>query len=423
MTCVAKGISIMICIKNFCYLFFVVCTVVLTCSDLDYDIEFEREYAWVYSTNLLDLDSLVNTHYIMCDGTTGDDDNLSYTNYIPVVFGDTIILGKGINDRCFFRFVTAYDSNKIVLNECGQEQIMEYAVLPDVSYVRVSIYDEDIDNTTRINKGTQLLRYEPFSLEYLPSNTYDKRLRRYMANNMPLTTKGLIHALSYSPITELTKGYFCLMSDDGYEGVATYSIPMIIEKNVPMTFAVMKGSPVLSEPYLDIVKDAIENHGCSLAHHGFRRYTEFNEDQLNYFFDLEDEFFDSLGLNIYGAVCPSHNIDETVAAVAGHRYHVVRSGYSAGGGDLMPTYDWYMNGRGSNIHALNSINISTEPVEDQFAHIDACKENNLLLIGFYHEWELDDAKKTKIESIIDYAKEKGLEFITFDQIPCVVYGE
>ena len=366
---------------------------------------------------------MVKNHHLLCDGTVCEDNNYSYTNFISVKCGDTIIIGNGFKDKRFFRYVSAYDYHKKILKESGKEQVMYYVVPPRVSYIRASIYNDDLDSTTRINKGSLLLRYEPFKVDYFPKGTYEKRLREYKLKNMPLTYWGLIHEYSYRPMKKPDKGYFCLMSDDGYKGVATYSIPMVIEKEVPMTFAVMKGSPVLNEPYLDILKDAIDNHGCSLAHHGFTRYTEFNEDQLNYFFDKEDEYFASLGLKAYGAVCPAHNIDETVAAVAGYRYGVVRSGYSNGGKDLMPTYDWYLNGSGSNIHALNSINISTEPLEDQFAHIDTCKKYNLLMIGFYHEWELNDKKKSKIERIIDYAKEQGMEFITFDQIPSLFYGE
>ena len=39
------------------------------------------------------------------------------------------------------------------------------------------------------------------------------------------------------------------------------------------------------------------------------------------------------------------------------------------------------------------------------------------MIGFYHENELDDEKKSKIEAIIDYAKEKSMEFVTLKDVP------
>ena len=221
---------------------------------------------------------------------------------------------------------------------------------------------------------------------------------------------------------KLSKPYFCLISDDGYEGVATYSIPMVTSKNIPMTFGIMKGSPVLQEPYLTTLKDAIENHGCTVAQHGFTRYTDYTEDQLNSFFDDEEEYFNSIGLEIKGAICPAHNISKLVSAVAGNRYGVLRTGYNGNGETdaIITKYGWYFNGPKSNLYALDCINISTEPLTDQKSHVDYAVENNLLFIGFYHERELTVEKKSQVEEIIDYAKEKGMTFCTLGQIPTLV---
>jgi hypothetical protein len=221
----------------------------------------------------------------------------------------------------------------------------------------------------------------------------------------------------------------CLVTDDGYEGVCQYSIPTIVkDRNIPMTFAIMRGSPCLSEELLPILKDAVTNHGCSVSQHGFKRFTEYNEDQLNAYFDAEKEYFDSIGLTMTSAVCPGHDISEMVAAVAGTRFGVLRTGYNGNGSKIsgyMPNqYGWFANGEKSNVKALDCFNIATESVGARKVHIDDAIENNYLIIGFYHEWELDNYNgsfsHTELEEVIDYAIQRGIEFITLDQVTDII---
>ena len=160
------------------------CFILLSCFEGDDDV---FEYEFVNSTNLLDTKNMVKNHHLLCDGTVCEDNNYSYTNFISVKCGDTIIIGNGFKDKRFFRYVSAYDYHKKILKESGKEQVMYYVVPPRVSYIRASIYNDDLDSTTRINKGSLLLRYEPFKVDYFPKGTYEKRLREYKLKNMPLT--------------------------------------------------------------------------------------------------------------------------------------------------------------------------------------------------------------------------------------------
>lgn len=380
-----------------------------------------------FSTNYLNLTTATFDKLIKIDGTMIDGDSgCLVTDFIPVKAGEHLIIGDGFNISRYFRFVTAYNSAKIVVIEAGQEMAYGYNVPAGISYVRCSLSAPTVYADTRINKSNRLLNYEQYSYDVLPKGTMDRRMIEYDLKYRPLTSLGLIKPLAYRPLGTLSKAYFCLISDDGYEGVCTYSIPnIVIAKNVPMTFGIMKGSPCLQDTYLPTLVDAIQNHGCTIAQHGFTEFTKFTEDQLNAFFDSEKDYFDELGLELKGAICPAHTINEMVAAVCGQRFGVLRTGYHGNGNDVkgyMPNqYGWYMNSTKSNVYALDCYGIAVEPLQDHYAHIDYAKTHNMLIIGFFHEWGLDNQGGTQphmqVEAIVDYALQQGLEFVTLDQIP------
>ena len=215
-----------------------------------------------------------------------------------------------------------------------------------------------------------------------------------------------------------------MMTDDGTEGLATYTVPLAISKNVPFTFAVAKGSAVWdNDTKQTAVLDAVENHGCELAQHSVDvNWDTLSEAELIAFFDAEKTFFDSLDVEIKGAVVPAHRTNDLVKAVTGGRFGVVRCGYDGVGSDgnanysVYNGYDYYCTGARSNMFALSSYNCSGTTDAYNKAAIDYAKANNKVLIAYYHEFDLDSAKKTVIESMIDYAKAQGLEFITLSQL-------
>ena len=374
----------------------------------------------VYSTNMLDMD-----HFTFSKGLTTDGKEVSlkggYTDYIPVRYNEPIVFGNGIKGGKYMRYITAYDYEYNVLPDLGSNSGTSLYVVPKtVSYIRISLYSDSLNEIARINKSEKLLRYEPFSKEIAPVGTAKQRMEDYNQRHRPFTTvlseEEMIKA-AYKPLGELNKPYFCLISDDGHKDVANYSIPMAISKGIPMTYGLMKYSEVLEEPYLSVLKDAIENHGFEVAQHGWTRYTEYTEDQLNYFFDTEKEYFDSLGIETKTAICPAHNINELVSAVASQRFEALRTGELSEKEGYPYSYGWYANGPTSNVFALDCYNLSFESLAVYKKHLDEVCENNWLFIGFYHENELNKERKEQIEAIIDYAKEKGMEFCTLSQIP------
>jgi hypothetical protein len=375
-----------------------------------------------YSNNRFNRETLTTNKFINKSGTMGSDEQYSVTDFIEVKEGEVLNCGFGFYALRPFRFVTAYDVNKNVVADAGVEVKGKYTVPNGIRYVRVTVNNEHcVNEDFRISTGNYLLRYEEYSQSKMPIGTAKTNKEMYDIKNAPITTLGLTNALMYKPLGNMTKPYYCLITDDGYEGVATYSIPTLVKgKGVPMTFGIAKTSPVLEEQYLPTLKDAIENDGCTVAQHGFTRFTEFNEDQLNAFFDAEKEYFDSIGLEMKGAICPGHNINAMVSAVCGNRFKCLRTGYLTQDKELGTVYPFQVNGSKSNVYALDCINISTETLQAHKNRIDYAVENNCVVIGFFHEWEIEDEQKAQIEAIVDYAIEKGMEFVTLDQIPYLI---
>ena len=374
----------------------------------------------VYSSNMLDMEHFKRGKAINPNGFLMDF-NGGYTDFIPVKYGDSIIYGDGIKASKYIRYVTAYDAKKRLLPDKGCEDGTDvYEVPHGVCYIRLSLYKETMFADSRINISPTLLKYEPYKQEISEIGEKKRRRETYNRKYRPFTTnysKQSVDEASYKPLGELSKPYFCLVSDDGLKEEATYSIPMAISKGIPMTLGLMKYSEIWGEPYLTTLRDAVENHGFEVAQHGWTRYTEYTEDQLNCFFDEEKEYFESMGFEPKTAICPAHSISKLVAAVASQRFEALRTGYIGKTAGYKYGYGWYANGPTSNLYALDCINISGEGLSDHKRHIDDACKNNWLMIGFYHENELNDAKKEKIEATIDYAKEKGMEFVTLSEVP------
>lgn len=239
---------------------------------------------------------------------------------------------------------------------------------------------------------------------------------------LSLLPEYIVKTMAYKPMAKPNKGYMCLVSDDGKAGLATYAIPMIISKNVPLTLAVMSDSEVFDNDTMQAtVIDAVENHGCEISQHGGIEWTKYTENGLNQFFDTEKAFFDAIGLTPKSAVIPAHYTTDIIKAVAGGRFGVVRSGYRGYNpdgtvGSISDYYDYNTSGEYSNLYGLSSFNISANSLSLNKDIIDYAYANNKVVIVYWHEVSLTAETKAVIEDSIDYAKTKGLEFITLSKL-------
>ena len=234
----------------------------------------------------------------------------------------------------------------------------------------------------------------------------------------------VLNTLSYRPVGVLSKGYILLSCDDGTTGLATYTIPMLINKNVPATFGLLMTSSVITnESYLATVIDAVENHGCCVAQHGSAQWTTYAEDALNKYFDDTEALFTEKGITeIHGAICPGGAIADTnalVQAVAGGRF---KSVFSGGLQDEIKYGNYNAVGARTNMYAMARYSAIGFTQQTYQQAIDDAYNNHYILCPFWHDYSVVDstAKQAIIEGMIDYAKTKGLAFITMADLPYVI---
>lgn len=233
----------------------------------------------------------------------------------------------------------------------------------------------------------------------------------------------IVNTLSYKPVGPLSKGYILLTCDDGTAGLATYTIPMLINKGVPATFGLLDTSPVIKDDtYLETVIDAIENYGCCVAQHGSEQWPTFTEKALNAYFDATETLFTSKGITeIHGAICPGGagiDTNTLVKAIAGGRFGSV---FSGGLQDELKYGNYNESGARTNQYAMTRYSAIGFTAATYQAAIDEAYENHYILCPFWHDYSVvdDTAKQAIIEGMIDYAKTKGLTFITMKDLPSI----
>lgn len=243
---------------------------------------------------------------------------------------------------------------------------------------------------------------------------------------MPLSTfpSYIVNTLSERAVGPLSKGYICISCDDGTEGLATYTIPMLISKGIPATFGLLDTSPVITnETYLATVIDAVNNHGCCVAQHGSAQWPTYSEKALTAYFDATKTLFTSKGISeIHGAICPGGAGTDTntlVKAIAGGRFGAV---FSGGLQDEVKYGSYNAVGPRTNMYAMARYSAIGFTQQTYQQAIDDAYDNHYILCPFWHDYSVvnDTAKQAIIDGMIDYAKTKGLTFITMADLPTII---
>jgi hypothetical protein len=228
----------------------------------------------------------------------------------------------------------------------------------------------------------------------------------------------------------LTKAYICISSDDGFPGLGSYTIPMAIEKNIPITACIPSNASVFND-YSSVVMDAYENHGLCIAQHdvGTGYWTDRSEEALRNFIKSEKEAFATMGYEVYGAAIPAHRTNYLVEALFGSEYEVVRCGYDGfdSQGNInyhtIHDYAYALSPARANMFCLSSANIIDYDLSYWKDVIDYAIEHKQLVNIYMHDVNFTDGhtdyerNRALLEAVIDYAKTKDITFITFKDIP------
>ena len=399
------------------------------------------------SSNVLDISKLTANKFLRPDGTEGADNTYSYTDYIPVKEGQVIVVSNDVAITSgtetqdvrplVIRFVAAYDYLKNIIESKGTDVAgYSYTVPFGVHYIRITAKTDVINvQGSRINNGGVILPYEPYWSGTRPTGVTENRENIKSLYDFPLTKLPtyIKNSLAYKPLCSLSKGYLCVTDDDGSIGLGTYTLPMVIQKQVPVTFCLWKTSEILrdgNEQYKNLLINAVNNHGCTVAQHGGLNWTDYNEKQLYDFFNEEKQYWDSLGLDVKAASIPSHFVNKTIEAVAGGYYGVVRCGYDGLNPDNSPNYeaihtDYYACTPRTNIYCLPSVNVRSYDITKWRTIIDYVVDNKLLLNVYFHDFDFVEtaedyqARRELLEGFLDYAKEH-ITMVNCSDIPRLV---
>ena len=234
----------------------------------------------------------------------------------------------------------------------------------------------------------------------------------------------VVKSLAYRPVGPLSKGYILMTFDDGASELATYTIPTLIAKEVPGTFGLFSDCACMTNStYRDVLLDAVNDHGCCIAQHGARSWSRYTESELVEFYKKESDAFADYSLTVHGAICPGESgyedTSETIKAIAGGMFGAVFSGGTHG--ELQ--YGSFANaGARTSLYAMTrESGIRLDATEYQTA-IDYAYDNHTIFCPFWHDeaFTNDATNKTIFEGLIDYAKTKGLTFITMADLKNII---
>ena len=304
-----------------------------------------------------------------------------------------------------------YDANDVYISRTGgfKTSDEEYTVSAG-TYFRLFVALDPPNTSAVVDPSV-------FAENVFVSTQLGKRVKNVEENTLSTLPPYILNTLSYKPLGSLSKGYMLMSCDDGTEGLATYTIPMLIEKRVPCTFGLLASSVVITDStYLATLVDAVTNHNCCVALHGSNQWTTYTEKELADYLEGLKDTLETAGITrINGAICPGGNNADTsrlVQAVAGGLCGAVFSGNRT---DKIAYGSHKANGCRTNMYDLDRKSaISFSSASDYQSAIDDAYDNHYILCPFWHDYSVvdDSAKQDIIEGMIDYALTKGLTFIT-----------
>lgn len=273
-------------------------------------------------------------------------------------------------------------------------------------------------NSIQYNEGSTINDYAPYG--YIERSELLDTSQLYGA---PIATEYIpdyvTNLLGYRAMGTLSKGYVCIVADDGTTDVANVSFPIAQNKNVPITFALWTNSQCIVDTTLrEQLISMIANYGCSVCQHGAGSFvTDYTPEALVSYLQSEMAAWSNMGIEVKGLAYPNHDNNGAVRSVCGSLYGVCCAGGSAS--DRVYVYPNDTLGKASNIFALFRISTYTTSLAQLKAACDYASANKKLVIMFYHDTSLAgvQAQIDKVNDIIDYAAGLGLEFVTVGDIP------
>lgn len=227
-------------------------------------------------------------------------------------------------------------------------------------------------------------------------------------------------------LNKLKRPLLVLTFDDGFETDYTVAYPLLKKRGISGTSFINGGhidnqQGKVRRMSWQQVKE-ISNNGWDIQSHTFshRRLSELEEDEIESEFKNDDIIFEQNGLERpQHTAYPYGDYDEIVRKI-GEEYRKTLRRINPSGST---PYNSWENVDFHNLTARNTdiYDGNIERLDERKRDIDLAIENKGILIFFSHEMKMDDAVRyeTKIgyyEELIDYALEKGIEFVTMSEM-------
>ena len=272
-------------------------------------------------------------------------------------------------------------------------------------------------NSIQFNEGETINDYAQYG--YNEPNEAIKADQIYGELATDIMPDYLIDLSGYRALGPLSKGYICIIADDGTTDVANVSFPIVQDKNVPITFALWTNSQCITDTALRAqLVNMINNYGCSVCQHGGGSFVnDYTPESLITYLQNEKAAWSDMGIEVKGLAYPNHDNNGAVRSVCGSLYDVCCAGGAAA--DRKYIYPNDTLGKASNIFALFRISTYSTSLAQLKVACDYASANKKLVIMFYHDNSLAGVQTQidKVNDIIDYAAGLGLEFVTVGDIP------
>lgn len=338
---------------------------------------------------------------------------------LPIKPNTVYTLEKVLSNRFWYATTTEEPAVDVTIN--SQANIVDktkytFTSTGNDNYLLVVYYKTD-DTLTKEEIMDSIKVYE--GTEYIEGTNKKIKIDNLKIDEVDATNvliETLMSTLAYKPLGVLQKGYICLIADDGNLRLIDTTLPILEDKNVPFTLALMQESPIFndvnSNTYKTQIKNLVDNGKCSVCHHGGKLYTEYTKEQLINFFKSEKEFFNSFGIKPVGCCFPNHACNESVKAIAG-----TITGVCCGGNDNK-YYPKQLNGARSNLYHLTRTSLVSFGLDNLKEAVNLAISNKELLIVFWHDISLYNNSEYQqiLKDFLDYAKGTNIEFITLDKL-------
>lgn len=348
---------------------------------------------------------------------------------VPIEHNTKYIVKKGVSSRFALYLSEDYPETGVAINDYVADSIaseLEITSGASDNYLTIFFHNSSAESRTVESVYNTIKVYKT---EVVDGVSYGEYLEEQIDDDILFNEK-YVKLLSYRALGTLQKGYIAISSDDGNNSLADITVDIFkgykttYGKNIPLTMGLASNSAIFSDETRKAkVLDLINNYGSSVAIHGSTEYTNYTRSNLFNFLDTQKEYLTNNLVAPTSIIYPSHSYNDSVSAVAGSYYGVC----CTGGVNYPITYNGNskLAGPRSNMYTLyrfSLFNDQTTKAKIKNA-IDYAYDNNMIFLPFFHDNGLSsdyERNKELLDYCVEYANEKGLEFINVGDIPTII---